>query len=369
MSATDGPLRSVADTNAHSKFRSSEDGALDVSEFIDQTYGFVPMVIPITEPAVGFGAAGGLMFIDKPKGESQTGYGRPNITVVGGLATENGTKGVMVGDVRYWMGDRLQTQAGFAYASVNLDFYGIGKDKTLNNHPLTYNLEPAGGMVGAKYRIEDSRFWAGLSYAFANTRVTFDAPAGKPGLPDFQRESQVGGLTPSLTYDSRNNIFTPTQGTYVEASTGLFSSALGGDDEFQRVNVTAMQFLPLHKELTLGVRSDVILSSEDTPFYMRPFVNLRGTQAMRYQGDDVAQIEGELRWQFLDRFSLVGFSGYGAAWNDLERYNKTLTATTGGVGFRYELARKYGLHMGMDVAFGPDAPIIYIQFGSAWMRP
>jgi len=27
-----------------------------------------------------------------------------------------------------------------------------------------------------------------------------------------------------------------------------------------------------------------------------------------------------------------------------------------------------GLHMGLDVAFGPDEPAIYIQFGSAWLR-
>jgi glucose/arabinose dehydrogenase len=42
---------------------------------------------------------------------------------------------------------------------------------------------------------------------------------------------------------------------------------------------------------------------------------------------------------------------------------------TGGGGFRYELARKYKLHMGLDVAFGPDGPALYVQFGSAWMRP
>ena len=45
------------------------------------------------------------------------------------------------------------------------------------------------------------------------------------------------------------------------------------------------------------------------------------------------------------------------------------TLVTGGTGFRYELARKYGLHMGVDVAFGPDGPVFYIQFGSAWARP
>ena len=39
--------------NAPSKFRSPEDGWLDLSAFMDEAYGFVPLVFPITEPAVG----------------------------------------------------------------------------------------------------------------------------------------------------------------------------------------------------------------------------------------------------------------------------------------------------------------------------
>jgi len=93
--ADDEPSRPAADANAPSKVLSADDGWLDVSGFLDEAYGFVPLVIPITEPAVGYGAAGGLAFIDKPKGEAQAGFGRPNITAVGGLGTENGTWGVM----------------------------------------------------------------------------------------------------------------------------------------------------------------------------------------------------------------------------------------------------------------------------------
>jgi hypothetical protein len=66
---------------------------------------------------------------------------------------------------------------------------------------------------------------------------------------------------------------------------------------------------------------------------------------------------------------VVGFLGGGAAWNDFERIESPLTVVAGGAGFRYELARKYGLHLGVDVAFGPDDPVVYVQFGSAWMRP
>ncbi len=42
---------------------------------------------------------------------------------------------------------------------------------------------------------------------------------------------------------------------------------------------------------------------------------------------------------------------------------------TGGFGFRYELARKYGIHAGLDLALGPDNTAIYVQIGSAWARP
>jgi hypothetical protein len=130
-----------------------------------------------------------------------------------------------------------------------------------------------------------------------------------------------------------------------------------------------MQFLPLHPKLSLGLRGDVSLSFGDVPFYMLPFIDMRGVPKMQYQGENAAKAEVELRWQFWKRFSLVGFIGEGIAWTELERFERQKTVTIGGGGFRYELARRYKLHMGVDAAFGPDGPAFYVQFGSAWMRP
>ena len=350
-------------------FYSTDDGWLDVSGFLDQKYGFMPLVIPITEPAVGYGAAGGLAFIDKPMGKAQAGFGRPNVSFVGGLATENGTWGVMAGDMHHWLDDRLQTLVGVVHASVNLDFYGIGQDKVLNKNPRSYNLEPVAGLARAKYRIGGSKFWAGLAYALATTDVSFDTAGPVPGLPDMQKVSRVGGMAPSISYDSRDSMFTPLKGTFVELTAGFFSPTFGGDDEFQRHSLTAMQFIPLHDDIWLGLRGDATVTSGDVPFYMRPFIFLRGAPIMRYQGEDVAQAEAEVRWQCWKRFSVVGFAGYGAAWSDLDRVDNKRTVMTGGTGFRYEIARAYGLHMGVDLAFGPDVTALYIQFGSAWMRP
>ena len=356
-------------TNAPSKFRSPEDNWLDVSGFLEEKYGFIPIPIIVTEPAVGYGGGAGLMFLSKPLPSKEDGLGRPNITLAGGFGTENGSWGAFAGDMRYWFDEHLQTLVGFIYASANLNFYGIGDDPDLANNPLRYTLEPKGGTARVKYRFGDSRVWAGLNYAFSATEVTFEKPAGTPGEPVVPHQSNVGGFTPSLTFDTRDNFFTPNRGTYLEASAGFFSPAFGADGDFQRAGLVAMQFVPLSSRLFLGVRGDGAASFGNEPFYLRPFISLRGAPTLRYQGEEVAQIETELRWQFWKRFSLVGFVGGGAAWNHFERFNSTQTIVTGGAGFRYEIARAYGLHAGLDFAAGPDNSAVYIQIGSAWARP
>jgi len=117
------------------------------------------------------------------------------------------------------------------------------------------------------------------------------------------------------------------------------------------------------------VRGDATFSFGDVPFYLYPYIPLRGAPVLRYQGEEVAAVETEVRWQFWKRFSVVGFAGGGAAWNDFEHTRNEVGIVTGGTGFRYELARRYGLHAGLDVAFGPEGPVLYIQFGKAWARP
>jgi hypothetical protein len=367
--AGQSPTGQTAPTGNESKFRSPEDGWLDVSGFLDKPYGFFPILVPITEPAVGYGAAGGLAFIQKNPGENRAGFGRPDMSMVGGLATQNDTWGLVAGDLRHWHGDRLETFVAVVKASINLDFYGTGEDSALRDDPLAYNLEPLGGLVRGRYRIGASRVWAGLAYVLADIPVNFEAPSTSPGIPDTAEDTRVGGITPALTFDSRDNMFTPNRGTFFEGSVSIYDETLGGDEDFQRLDLIAIHYWRLKPTLILGLRGNGSFSSADTPFYMRPFISLRGVAMLRYQGEEVAEIETEARWQFWKRFSLVGFAGTGAAWNDLESFDDTLTVVTGGTGFRYEIARRYGLHVGLDVAFGPDNPVLYVVFGSAWLRP
>ena len=96
---------------------------------------------------------------------------------------------------------------------------------------------------------------------------------------------------------------------------------------------------------------------------------LRGVPAMRYQGEQMASAEIEGRWQFDGRWSVVAFGGAGMTRTSRKAFTATQDVSSGGFGFRYELARKFGLHAGIDIAHSPGTTAVYFQVGNAWFRP
>ena len=340
-----------------------EDGCLDISEFLADPLGFVPVVVPITEPAVGVGAALALVFMNTNEKTSE-GHGvKPNITAVGGFGTENGTKGYFGMHSGHWLDGKLDTLVLVADAQAHLDFYGS------SGHGLRYTLDTQILRLEALYRLGSSRSMLGLGYTYGKMDSHFKAGVQPPEASLGNAESTLGGISLIYNYDSRDNIFTPNKGFMGEVMATFHEPSLGSSTSYQRVDINTFYFHPVTQTLVFGVRGTAQMSFGDVPFYQRPFVQLRGVPVMRYQGEHVAFAEAELRWKVMNRVSLVGFAGAGltsSSYNGVSWHNDVIA---GGMGIRYELARKQGLHMGLDVAFSDEDTAVYIVFGSAWMRP
>ena len=176
-------------------------------------------------------------------------------------------------------------------------------------------------------------------------------------------------MSPVGRFDTRDNIFTPTRGIYAESSWLASREALGASVDFERFDQLLIGWHPLSQEVTLGAFGNYAWSSPSTPFFLRPFVQLRGVPAVRYQGDQAASVEVEARWQFSGRWSVVVFGGAGTTRTTRDTFSATQNVGSGGFGFRYELARKFGLHAGIDVAHSPGTTAIYSTVGNAWFRP
>ena len=77
--------------------------------------------------------------------------------------------------------------------------------------------------------------------------------------------------------------------------------------------------------------------------------------------------ELEARYDFNPRWSILGFAGAGKAVSDRGNGDSDMVVSKG-LGFRYLIARRFGMRAGIDVAWGPEVTAFYIQMGSAWGR-
>ena len=351
-----------------SRFFDSEDGEFDLSSVLEHAHGFLPIPIVVTEPAVGYGGGAVAMFVRPREEAGHEGWSRPNMSAVGGLATENGTWLALAGDSSRWLDGRVHTLVGGGTGKINLDFYGASLGLPELNQAYRFSLQFTGAITQANWALAPKSPWAvGLRYVYADINAEPHNQAVLPGVPE---RVTVSAPTAILEYDSRNNVFTPTGGIYSETSYLASRSALGASVNFDRFQQILLAWKAMPHDITLGVHADYAWSSRDTPFFLRPYIQLRGVPAVRYQGDQVASFEVEARWQFSGRWSVVPFAGVGAT--RLARSTATTdgqSVTSGGIGFRYELARKFGLHAGLDLAHSPGTTAVYIQVGNAWFRP
>jgi hypothetical protein len=146
-----------------------------------------------------------------------------------------------------------------------------------------------------------------------------------------------------------------------------YGDTWGGDAEFDKYRVFANYYFPVSTDWVVGLRGDTSAVTGDPPFYEYPYINLRGIPAMRYQGEQTIVGETEVRWDFTPRWSAIGFVGAGKAVSD-KGNSEDETVISKGIGFRYLVARRFGMRAGIDVAWGPEDTAFYIQVGSAWGR-
>jgi hypothetical protein len=352
-----------------SKYRDLEDGQFDISSYLATPKRFLPVPIVVTEPAVGYGGGLAGMFIRPRENAGSEGYARPNVSVLGGFATENGTWGALAGDSSRWMDDRVQTLAAAGVGELHLNFYGLGDSSESLDEPVSYQLDFALALVQGDWKPAPKSPWSiGLRYIYSQVEPKLQDEPQFPGLAD-NIDMKISAPAAVLEYDSRNSLFTPTRGMYAESVYLASRESLGATEEFERFQQVVMGWLPLGDKVTLGLRGDYQWTSDGTPFFLRPYIKLRGVEAMRYQGDEMASAEIEARWQVRGRWSLVGAAGYGEARTDRDLFNASRDVVSGAVGFRYQLARLFGLHAGLDVGFSEGTTAVYVQVGNAWFRP
>jgi hypothetical protein len=351
---------------ASSKFRDPEDGKFDISQMLlESLVGFMPIPIIITEPAVdnGLGIVGA--FFHKAKADQmQPGENLilPNISVVGGAYTGNDSWFVGGGHIRNWSKDRFRYNVLGGYANVNLDWYGNG-NFPVPDDGLRFNVEGAMLDQGFLMRLGDSRWYMGAELRVISNEVSFDL--GLPVDLDPIEETVIGASAVAL-YENLDFRLSPRKGFHAELKATVNDESIGSDYDFEEVSWELRQYFEFADKYFLSWRFDGSTQSGDAPFYMEPFIDLQGIAAMRYQGPTAVTVEIRGGVDVTPRWSVLGFAGAGRTADGISDLSSVDTHSAYGAGFRYLIARRLGMRVGIDIAKGPEETYGYLIVGTAW---
>jgi outer membrane protein assembly factor BamA len=342
---------------------------LDLSEFLSTRYGFLPAPIIITEPATGYGGGLSLVFLhDKLTGE-KTKSGRIIPSSISGIfaaVTENETKLLGGFHTGYYFNDKLRTQTFYLNADVNINFY------TKNDKPIFMNLKTPVFYQSLKFRILETKMFLGTAYFYTKSDVSLNNNDDF-NLPKKKYKAAFTGLI--FDYDTRDNTLSPNKGTLLNLRLSFYDEAFGSDYKFQRYLLQDLLYYPVNKKFNFDQRfSYEQLVGNEAPFYMYPAVFMRGIPAMRYQGEKSAIYEAQLSYNFNFRWKFLGFIGLAKVFGDNNgliseniKFSDADTIFSRGIGFRYLIAKKFGLRCGIDITNTDEDNAFYIQVGTAWL--
>jgi hypothetical protein len=353
-------------------FKDPEDGAFDVSAFLVDPEGFMPLPIIITQPAVGYGGGLGVLFFEPQKKKYEGVHVPPNISGAIGLATSNGTWAGALFHFHVWGPDKYRYIGGVAKPYVNINYYG-NSGGYLSENPVEFNMNAWSVFQRLLVRVKKSDLFLGGSYFFYQTKTSFQEFTNNPIIDELLNKLEgtttLSSIKPMVNWDSRDNIFTPTKGV----NTGLIYTYnptwLGASENYQEINPYFLGYKKVNDKLYSGWRFDSSFTIGDAPFYAKPYLQMRGVPAMKYQNNNTMLGVTEWKFKVYKRWSVDVFTGAGKAFESFQDFGQALWVYNYGFGFRYEIARLFGIDAGMDFAWSNDGDFGFsIVFGSAWNK-
>lgn len=327
----------------------------------ENTGKWVLVPIPVSNPTIGTGLQAALLYLHpKKEGEASA----PNATSGIGLMYTDTDSWFLGGfHENSWNNDQYRFSGFIGYGKVALKYYG-GGDIPIFSNPLNYDLNILVLRPEFQIRLPGTENWyAGVSYLYMNTESTFHLSDILSILPDAQQRVVSAGLGPLITYDSRNNNYYPTKGQYFQARVIHYSDKLGSDLSYRKATGRLSHYQPIGRQTTLALSIRLESSSDDTPFFDLPYLDLRGFNRGQYQNFNTLSLHTEVRHQFRSRWGVIAFTETGWYADTLKRLSDNPRITSYGSGLRWRTTEDKPLNLGVDVAFTDEDTVYYIRVG------
>ena len=254
-------------------------------------------------------------------------------------------------------------------------FWGLGnnsRDEDRENYAISqYYLFPQ--LLRNVYR----KFYVGAAYESQNVfSFEYQQKAnGDPSIFDQQnvagrKGSFISGLGVLLLWDSRNNAFSSSRGSYFQYYISQFSSILGSQFNYFSQILDARKFTSLSRTTVLAFQVLAHLNQGDVP--IRSMANIgsasimRGYYEGRYTHKNLIAAQCELRQNLISRFGVVAFVGLGRVASEISAFTLTDWKPSYGGGIRVALDESEKLNIRVDFGYGHNESGVYLNLSEAF---
>lgn len=172
------------------------------------------------------------------------------------------------------------------------------------------------------------------------------------------------------TLDSRNHIYFPTSGYFIDLSYLVFAKELGSTTSFNAFNLDARYYLAVGKNDALALQAFACLNQGNTPYRMLGTLGnesyFRGYYQGRYRDQHAITTQVEYRKQIWGPLGAVVFAGVGNVSKTLEQISQNIKPLYG-MGARIKAIPREKINIRLDVAFDNRyKPAFYITLNEAF---
>jgi outer membrane protein assembly factor BamA len=267
---------------------------------------------------------------------------------------------------KYWLYGEIGYYDYFYY------FFGIGNSLNEDYKEL-YSASFIRGRLSALVKPNnDIPLYLGLKYAYDKINMKKTEAGGLLSTPEIigSTDGTVSGLGLVANFDSRNHVFYPSKGSFVEVFGYYENKITGSSFDYSRLTIDASHFISLASQHVLAFNYYGVTIFGDAPFthlgQLGGLRKMRGYYEGRYRDNVAMCAQAEWRFKFAKNWGVHCFGGSGIVAPELSALKIDNTRFTAGTGIRFRLDKKQNLNLRADFAVGKKSHGFYFTIGEAF---
>lgn len=181
---------------------------------------------------------------------------------------------------------------------------------------------------------------------------------------------RTSGFGLLLTWDTRNNAYSPSHGFFSEINYTSFDRDIGSRFSFSTFSLDVRKFLPWRTNSVLALQGIIKVSDGNIP--IRNMAMLGGTEIMRgyykgrYMDKGMTSIQAEWRQYLFWRLGLAGFVAAGEVSQDIKHFSLPGIHYTYGCGLRILVKEKEKVNLRIDYGWSKESSGLYVMLKEAF---